>query len=246
MKEDLLVKFKNIFRTKLIFPPIFENIPILGFFSKKLPYPFDFKYLNFLNSFRFFFPKQIHSTNIIELNEQISLNPSLAFFKLKGDAVFTYKKNIFIGIRTADCVPILITTKRGDFIGAVHGGWRGSVNKILLKFLKKIINSGIKPEEILIAIGPHIKVCCYEVGEEVIEKLKTNFENFKSFLVFKNKKIFLDLEKLNYYQALECLIPQKNIWISKDCTYCLKDYYWSYRFYKKRKGFQIGLIGKLK
>lgn len=244
--ENLLHTLKNLLNTEFIFPPNFKNIPVLGFFSQKLPYLFNFNSLSTLNSVKIFFPKQIHSAKIIKLEKKLLSETSLSFFKIEGDAVFTLDKNIFIGIRTADCVPILITSKDADFVASVHGGWRGSVNKILFKFLQKIINFGIKPEKILIALGPHIKACCYEVGEDVIEVVKRNFESPERFLLFKNKKVFLDLEKLNYYQALECLVPENNIWISKDCTYCLKDKYWSQRFHNENRGFQIALIGKLK
>uniref|UniRef100_A0A7V5XH68 Purine nucleoside phosphorylase n=1 Tax=Thermodesulfobacterium geofontis TaxID=1295609 RepID=A0A7V5XH68_9BACT len=244
--KDLFYILKNLLSTELISPPIFKGIPILGVFSHKLPYSFDFNSLNVLNSFKIFFPKQIHSTQIIKLEENLFLKTSASLFEFEGDAVYTLNRNIFIGIRTADCVPILITSKNADFVASVHAGWKGSVNRILSKFLQKIIDLDIKPENILIAIGPHIKVCCYEVGEEVIEIIRKNFENSERFILFKNNKTFLNLEKLNYYQALECSIPENNIWISKDCTYCLKDKYWSQRFHKERRCFQIALIGKLK
>jgi len=241
--ETLINWLKNLLKTELIFPPIFEDTPVLGVFSKKLPYTFSFELLNFSDSFKFFFPKQIHSTKIVEVDE---LKISQSFFEIEGDAVLTFNKNLFLGIKTADCVPILITNKKGDFVGAVHGGWRGTVNKLLLKFLQKVINLGIKPEDILIAMGPHIKVCCYEVKDEVLKRLKRNFKNFENYIHFKNGKFFLDLEKLNLQQALELSIPLDNIWISKDCTYCLKDLYWSHRFHKENRKFQISLVGKLK
>ncbi len=240
--KTLTENIKNLFHTELTFPPNINNSYVLGFFSKKLPYPFNFETLNSLRFFRFFFPKQIHSTKIVEVNSQMLTN---SFFKIEGDAVFTFEKDIFLGVRTADCVPILITNKNADFVGVIHAGWRGSVNRITYKFLQKIISLGIKSEEISMAIGPHIKSCCYEVGEEVVEKLKINFEDFKKFLIFKNGKTFLDLEKLNYYQALELSIPVNNIWISEECTCCLNDYYWSHRVHKEKRGFQISVIGKL-
>jgi len=244
--KGLLPTLQTLLNTELILPPVFENLPLIGAFSKKLPYSFNFELLNSLNSFRFFFPKQLHSTKIIELKETVSYDLFLCFFKIEGDAIFTTQKHIFIGVRTADCVPVLVTNKSADFVGVVHGGWRGSVNKLLFKFLQKIIGFGYKPEDILIAIGPHVKVCCYEVGEDVIEVLRKNFKKAENFLIFKNKKIFLDLEKLNYYQALKCSIPPDNIWVSKDCTCCLNNYYWSHRFHKEKRGFQISFIGKLR
>ncbi len=240
--NKLLNKFKKQFKTEFIYPEIFHKINILGIFSKKIPYSFNFSSLNYDNSFKFFFPKQIHSTDIIEITDSKFSKIPLPF-SIKCDGVFTDKKNLFLGVRTADCVPILLATIDRKYIGIIHAGWRGSVNKILEKALKKLFKLNYQPSEILIAIGPHIKVCCYEIGDEVIEKLKNNFTNFEEFLVFKNSKNYLDLEKLNLYQAINLGIPQKNIWISKDCTYCLNAEYWSHRYHGEKRSFQISLIG---
>jgi YfiH family protein len=238
--SDLISKFEKIFETRFIWPENFIKLNLPAFFSKKVPYSFDFKNLNCFNTFKFFFPEQIHSTHIIELVNNI---PPL--FSLKGDGVLTNQSNIFLGVKTADCVPVLVATFDKEYIGAVHAGWKGSVNKILQKFLQKILDFGYSPEEVFIAIGPHIKVCCYEVKEEVLEKLKKEFSSFEKFLVYKNNRAYLDLEKLNVYQAISLGIPESNIWVSSDCTYCLNEYYWSHRFHKEKRKFQVSIIGKV-
>jgi len=238
--NNLKKLFEKIFQTRLIFPRIFENFPIIAFFSQKLPYPFDFNSLLNLNQKRIFFPKQIHSTNILEITEFRN-----SLFEFKCDGTFTKLKNLFLGVRTADCLPILVYIKREKIIGAIHAGWKGSVNGILFKFLKNFLDQGIKSEEIFIAIGPHIKSCCYEVKDEVINKVKKYYPNWQNLILLKNNKVFLDLTQLNLFQALSLEIPENNIWISQDCTYCLNNLYWSHRFHKTQHGFQVALIGKV-
>ncbi len=236
---DLIKKFKKFFKTDFIYPENFLNFKVLGLFSKKLSKDLNIYSLSKENFFEFFFPKQVHGVRVVEIVNSCEVPLP---FSVEGDAVITDKRGIFIGVRTADCVPILFATLDRRLIGAVHAGWRGSVKKILEKTLKRLLRN-YKPEEVLLAIGPHIKVCCYQVGEDVLKWLSSEFCNYKEFIKTRDSRFYLDLEKLNLYQALSLGIPRKNIWISKDCTHCLSSEYWSYRYHGEKRGFQISVIG---
>jgi len=213
-----------------IIPENFETFHIKGLFSQKLPKTLIKELFPLV-----FFPKQVHSDHILLLEKPFSS------FSLPGDSVITFSKELAIGIQTADCVPILIADKKKRVIGAVHAGWRGTLKEILRKTLEKIISFGIKSDEFLIAIGPHIKRDCYEVGEEVIEKLPENFRR-KPFIMKNGKAYYLNLEALNVFQAKALGIPEKNIWVSKDCTHCHPEKYHSYRREKNYLYTQVALI----
>lgn len=239
--ERNLIDWEKIFFTNFIYPPIFQTFNILGLFSQKIPLFLkisSYMKINLFSKVSLIFPKQIHSHYVVEINSDFSKVP-------QADSLITNKKLVFLGIKTADCVPILISTKNKEWVAAVHAGWRGSVKGVFHQTLKVLLNKGFNPEEILVAMGPHIKTCCYEVKEDLVEELKIHFENYKEFLIFKEKKFFLSLEKLNLFQAQELGIPFQNIWISQDCTYCLHNLYWSYRFHRNKRGYQISFIGKL-
>lgn len=217
------------------------NKQILHFFSFKLEKGIDVEErCRRLKEFKFFFPKQVHGNEVIEIRDLKS-----SFFEIEADGVLTRIENLFVGVRTADCVPVLISVPEALLVSAVHAGWRGSIKKILYSALEKIKKHNISPEEIFLKIGPHIRVCCYEVGEKVIERLKAEFENWESFLLKRGKKFFLDLEKLNLFQALEAGIPEENIKSVKYCTACLKEKFWSHRIFKNH-GFQINFVGIIK
>lgn len=237
----MLDSLQEVLNTRLIFPEIFKNLKVIGAFSQALPKNFKFSFLFSQNSFKWFFPKQVHGTEILNLDTLAVAPPS---FSISVDAVITSKTEVFIGVRTADCVPILIATKDNRYIGAVHAGWKGSLHRILEKTLKTLINLGVSKEDLLIAIGPHIKVCCYQIKTDVFEILIKNFTNYEEFIIKNKNGLYLDLERLNLFQILNLGIPRENVWISRDCTFCSSDVYWSYRAHRETRGEQISFIGK--
>lgn len=182
-----------------------------------------------------YFPQQEHTGRVIEL--KMDMTPEVA------DAVITGRTDVLIGVQTADCVPILLHSRDSNLIAAVHAGWRGTAKGILKKTLRKMRDSS-KPENILIAIGPAIRWCCYKVGEDVLQAVQkeTGKENY-----YTEKKGIkcLDLPTANMYQAISLGIPKENIWMSDECTYCSSERFYSYRFSKgttKRQGGFIKIL----
>jgi len=98
------------------------------------------------------------------------------------------------------------------------------------------------PSEIVIAMGPSIRRCCYEVGYEVLEAVR-QATGEGDYFVTRGERYYLDLSAANQYQALSDGILKENIWISGDCTHCLPDMYYSHRFAKGPTGRQGGFIG---
>ena len=82
----------------------------------------------------------------------------------KSDGIFTSKKNLGLIVKTADCMPIFLKDKTS--IGAVHVGWKGIKNKIIINALKNF-----NLNELLMSVGPHAQSCCYEVKEDVSKYL---------------------------------------------------------------------------
>ena len=115
--------------------------------------------------FKVFMPSQRHTSDVYLLNESIDKN-------VVADSVITIRKNVFIGIAIADCVPILLYDTINQAIGAVHAGWRGTAGGILKNTLSMMEHSfKTQPENIHMAIGPCIHKCCYQVGHEVVDKV---------------------------------------------------------------------------
>jgi YfiH family protein len=131
-------------------------------------------------SFEFRQTKQTHSDILIQ---SIPTSEST-----EADAHFTIEENVALVIRTADCIPALIYNADLDLVLAVHAGWRGVENKILLKSLKHLILS----KNLNIYVGPHILQNSFQVDLEVKNKLQPTSDQFYE----KENKFYIDLKSI--------------------------------------------------
>jgi YfiH family protein len=155
------------------------------------------------------------------------------------DALITNKKNLFLVVTVADCLPILLYDPVTASIGVVHAGWRGSEMKILSKTVQVLSTEyGVLSKNLLVYIGPSAGVCCYEVGEEVAEKF-----DMKYLDKTKGAKPHLDLKRFNKDLLVKAGLPESNIEVSPDCTICKPELYHSYRHEKEKSGRMMGVIG---
>lgn len=164
------------------------------------------------------FLNQIHSDKVFIYDKNMS----------SGDGIITNKKNVAIGIFTADCVPVLLFDKKNEVIAAVHSGWKGTLSCITAKAVDLMINEySSESENIFAYIGPHIGECCYEVGKEVQDKFN-EFKLYDNLEIIKNNK--LDLEKCIIKQLTNKGVNIDNIHSISSCTFCGDDYkLYSYR-----------------
>ncbi len=214
----------------MIFPEIFDG-HVMGFFTdRELGLN-----ISGLTGRKVYIPKQEHTDKIIVVGKDLK--------QRAGDAVLTERHDILLGVTTADCVPILVYDKAVLVVGAIHAGWRGTAKGILKKTIEKMKKKyGSRPEDILISLGPSIRWCCYEVGEDVlkaVEKATGKGEYHKK----QDGKICLDLQTANKVQAASVGVPEQNISMIEECTFCYPERYYSYRYNKKTKGRQGGFIG---
>lgn len=136
-------------------------------------------------------------------------------------------------VKTADCVPIILASKDGGQVCAVHAGWRGTCADIVTVAAGKF---SCKKEEILCAIGPCIGSCCYNVGYEVYESVfelfsQKGIEKYAKDMFEKTNdgKMRADLAKINKTLLLNFDLPCENIDVSGICTCCHDDEFFSHR-----------------
>jgi len=184
---------------------------------------------------RIYMPIQRH-TNIIHILDS-DHKPVVA------DAVITDRKHVLIGVLVADCVPILLYDNMKEIIGAVHAGWRGTAGQIIKETVRSMkAHFGSVPADILVAIGPSIGQCSYEVDEDVNNAVREATGN-GDYYRKEGKKYFIDLSSANRIQALDMGVLSKNTWQSDECTFCKPEKYYSYRYSKGLSGRQGGFIG---
>lgn len=119
---------------------------------------------------RLFYVSQVHGVEVHTV--QTSDTPD-AFVHKVGDIVMTRTPEIACGIRTADCVPVLIADRTTGRVSAVHSGWRGTMINAAGAGARALTSlaPAVDPANFVAAIGPHISVCCFEVEEDVASAL---------------------------------------------------------------------------
>lgn len=185
----------------------------------------------------------INPDNIINA-EQIHRN-KLAIIEnvndklIKGVDGMITGKQIVLGIRTADCMPIFMYDHKKKIAAAIHAGWKGLSLGIIKNAITEMKKLGSKPTELIISIGPHIRVCCYNTPMERVQKFD------KSFGEKRGIKWYLDLAKIALFQLEESGIIKSSIEISQICTSCDRSY-WSFRRDGEKCGRMLNIIGMIK
>lgn len=93
----------------------------------------------------------------------------------EADALWTSQPGQAVGVRTADCVPLLLVDPDARQVAAVHSGWRGTDLRIAARAVERLVRGGARPERILAAIGPCIRGCCYEVSDDLADRFRRGF-----------------------------------------------------------------------
>ena len=183
--------------------------------------------------------RQIHSNIVIDLDSEPGGNPG--YQKIEGDALVTRRKNLALGVLTADCYPLIIAEPEEKIIAIAHCGRAGILKGIVENTLNAFFQKGGKKENIFIALGPGICSRHYQVDEEIIEQVKSHYPDYFSQVCRKGSQSWhLDLKSLILKIILSSGIPQQNIEISELCTYEDKEFF-SYRR-EGKTGRQLSLV----
>ena len=183
-----------------------------------------------------FYVNQVHQSEIVQVTSESSSPTS----QIEADGLITNQHQIAIGVFTADCCPVLISSPK--VVSATHAGWKSTLKNICSKTISKYNEFfGITPGELTAFIGPCIGQCCFELGDEVYEMFISKNLEWKQFFI-KKGKWHLDLRALNRFQLEKAGIPHNKIIDLNECTYCMQDKYFSYRRMKKRNGSMFSFI----
>ena len=138
---------------------------------------------------------QIHSNKIFFINNN-NLNKDIY-----GDGLITENKNIALGILTADCAPIFIFDKKKSIVCCLHSGWKGALNNIVSKGIKKIKRKKIKSQNIIVIVGPCLGFNNFEVDKKFKLKFIKKNRSYQKFFKSKNRnKDIFDLRNLINFQ----------------------------------------------
>ncbi len=187
---------------------------------------------------------QIHSNKVVYVNRDMCGEGYYKSPSLSCDGYVTREKGIALGIKTADCVPILLYDEKNGVIGALHAGWRGTFSCISANGVELMCRHGAEKESIVAVIGSCICKNCYEVGREVLDSALMTFgERALDFFSLKeNGKYLADIANANKYILLSCGIRKDNIEIIPLCTYENPELFWSHRYTNGKRGTMLNII----
>jgi len=185
--------------------------------------------------------RQVHGDHIVEVRD--------ARLKEAGEAdgMLTAEAGIYLGILTADCVPILFVAPGRKLVAAVHAGWRGTLAGIAPKMVQSLKNRhGVGAQELEVALGPAIGACCYEVKDDVAGPLEEKWGSVAGpGIQTRNHRSYVDLRAINRAILIEFGMPRDAVSEIGPCTGCAPGDFFSYRRAGSETGRQMSFIGWL-
>ena len=159
------------------------------------------------------------------------------------DAIVSDARGVLAGVKTADCVPILIADPVTGAYAAIHAGWRGTLARVALKGIEQMKREyGTETENVIVAVGPAAGACCYEVGTDVIDAFGAEFpQEISLFKPTRRNHACIDLLCANRNQLTGAGVNPANIFTAPLCTMCRTDLFFSYR----REKSVYGKVGRL-
>ncbi len=185
---------------------------------------------------------QVHSADVVCVDAPRPLERE----PIKADAILTTSPDVTLFMRFADCVPVLLFDPVQHVVGVVHSGWMGTVQEISAAAVKTMsAQYGSKPANILAGIGPSIGPDHYEIGENVIQKVREVFpESADQVLEAHDGRIHLNLWKLNEFILRASGVEQ--VEQSNLCTACDLGHWYSHRAEHGRTGRFAAIISLVK
>jgi hypothetical protein len=188
---------------------------------------------------------------------------------VKGDALLASRPGDLVGVKTADCLPLLLVDVRRRVVAAVHAGWRGMARRVVEKAVGEMRRQfGSDPRDLRVALGPGIRACCYEVGPDVLDEFQSQFVDAGRFCRrdapnpaltllprqhrtgghalmrdLASDRGRVDLAEAARSQLERAGIAPRHIRDSCLCTACDPKRFYSYRVEKQAAGRMVSIIG---
>lgn len=193
---------------------------------------------------------QDHTDEVKVVKEKINLKePDFNLEQYaKTDGLITNQKDMILATTNADCILLLFFDPVKKVIANTHSGWRGTLQRISIKTVKKMKKEfGSQPKNILCCICPSIRKCHFEVDKEVKDRFEKEFEDIENIDEIieetkPNQKWNIDTVKINQILLKKEGLKPENIIDSKICSVCHSNLVHSYRVEKQGYGLNTALI----
>ena len=179
---------------------------------------------------------QVHGAEIAEVQPHDRLDDVRG---RQADGLVTRQSGIAVGVRTADCLPLLLAHPASGTVSVVHAGWRGAVAGVVQEALNSI---GVPASELVCAIGPHIRVDAFEIGNEVADAMVAAADGATDVIDRTRSKPHGDLSRLVTHLLTRAGVNPNHIDDVGGCTYSEPARFVSYRRDHKTKARQVSAI----
>jgi len=162
------------------------------------------------------------------------------------DALICGLDNVALGIKVADCLPVTLVDPESHVVASIHSGWRGAAGQIVARALDFASQNGLTPSRTSAYLGPSIRACCLEVGEDVASAFQQNHERVEDYLICeRGPRPYLDIPALTRQILVDGGVPAGQIFDSGICTRCEGSIFHSYRRVGKGGGRNLAVVAQM-
>ena len=178
--------------------------------------------------------KQVHGDRVIVVREATGRTE-------EADAVVSLLPGVAACVSVADCVPVLIGDPRSGAVAAVHAGWRGTLVRTVARAVEALGREvGARASDLLVAIGPAIGPCCYEVSPDLAQYFRDEIGGRVAEVRGHGARV--DLWQANELVLRQAGVARERIEVLGRCTACDAEAFFSHRRDRGRTGRQVGFI----
>jgi len=153
-----------------------------------------------------------------------------AVFRLQADALVSNRSPAAVGVRVADCLPLLLADPITGSVAAIHAGWRGAEAGVVRAAVEALLRlRGVLAQNLVAAIFPHIRTCCFEVGDDVAARLQAVCADAPVVSRPERKKPHVDLAAVVRAHLAYAGVTAERVQDVPGCTRCDPTRFFSYR-----------------
>ena len=186
---------------------------------------------------------QVHGIGIAAIHKETAGPWTLP----TADGIVSDDDGVAVAVRVADCAPILLADTTRRAVGAVHAGWRGTMQGIAGVAVASMSQElGCRAEDLIAAIGPCLGLCCGEMGPEVVDMFRAAGHDdsriARWFQIGPSGRPYFDLWRANREQLEAAGLRPDRIFTSGLCSRSHPDVFHSYRAKGSGAGRMLGII----
>lgn len=172
--------------------------------------------------------RRITFANLVH-GDNVAIDPKNTNFINNVDGIIVTKKNRFIAVTSADCLPLFIYDPVKKIIGVAHAGYRGLLEGIIQGMIASFKKLDSDMASLRIYFGPAIGICCYNIPVERIEQFLAIYKYENGTYREDNGNFFIDISKIAHQIAISEGVRRQNTEVANLCTKCNNDSFFSFR-----------------